>query len=233
MMTTSKTFSNLLHSFLLVYLPRVRGFSNNTVSAYRDTFVLFLQFMSDERDRKPEKVSFDAFTVNTIEAFLKWLESDRKCSVSTCNNRLAAIKSFFRYVQKEAPERIEIAAAILVMSAKKAAQPEISYLSVDGIRLLLETARSDSIRDLALLSLMYDSGARVQEIADLVIGDVRLEKPCTVKLTGKGRKTRIVPLTIQVADILSKYIKSLGTVDHGESLFKNWRSEPIGRAGIA
>jgi site-specific recombinase XerD len=137
------------------------------------------------------------------------------------------------YVQTIAPEWIDNASAVLAISAKKVAQPVIFYLSVDAIKLLLQAAKTDSIRDLALLSLMYDSGARVQEIADLAVSDVRLEKPGTVKLTGKGRKTRIVPLTVQVIDILSRYIKTLKSPANGERLFKNWRGEPIGRAGIA
>ena len=233
MKMASKNFSGLLSSFLIAYLPRTRGVSDNTISAYRDAFILFLQFMADTQGKKPERISFDDFTVTNIDAFLRWLESDRGSSVSTCNNRLAAIKSFFRYVQTETPEWIDTASAVLAISAKKVAQPVIHYLSVDAIKLLLEAAQADGIRDLALLSLMYDSGARVQEIADLVVSDVRLEKPGTVKLTGKGRKTRIVPLTVQVAGILSRYIKMLKYATQGEPLFKNWRSEPIGRAGIA
>jgi site-specific recombinase XerD len=233
MKTTSREFSNLLSSFLIAYLPRTRGFSSNTVSAYRDAFVLFLRFMTDTKGVKPEKITFNDFTPVDICAFLHWLESVRGCSVNTCNNRLAAIKSFFRYVQTEAPEWIGIASAVLSIPAQKVAQPAISYLSVDAIKLLLEAAQADSLRDLALLSLMYDSGARVQEIADLTVGDVRLEKPSTVKLTGKGRKTRIVPLTAQVAEILSWYKKTLKSAAHGEPLFRNWRGEPIGRAGIA
>jgi len=233
MKAVNKSFSNMLSSFLLVYLPRTRGFSKNTISSYRDTFVLLLQFMSDTKRKKPEKISFEDFTVSYIDAFLRWLETERGCSVSTGNNRLAAIKSFFRYVQSEAPEWMDTTVAILAMSAKRTAQTEIAYLSVEGIKVLLDSANTEGIRDLALLSLIYDSGARVQEIADLVVGDVRIDKPSTVKLTGKGRKTRIVPLTVQVADILSSYIGTLKRAEYGESLFKNWRGEPIGRAGIA
>jgi len=189
--------------------------------------------MSGSHGKRPEKMSFEDFTIININAFLQWLEAERKCNVNTCNNRLAALKSFFRYVQTEAPEWIDIAGAVLAMPAKKTALPDISYLSVGAIKLLLEASRIEGIRDLALLSLLYDSGARVQEIVDIVINDVRLEKPSTVKLTGKGRKTRIVPLTVQVSDILSRYMKTLISSAPGEPLFKNWRGEPIGRAGIA
>jgi site-specific recombinase XerD len=183
--------------------------------------------------KRPEKMSFEDFTTGNISAFLHWLETERKCSVNTCNNRLAALKSFFRYAQTEAPEWIDLAGTVLAVPAKKTAHPDISYLSVEAIKLLLEASRIEGIRDLSLLSLLYDSGARVQEIADLVISDVRLEKPSTVKLTGKGRKTRIVPLTVQVSDIISRYKKALKTTTPGEPLFKNWRGESLGRAGIA
>jgi len=182
---------------------------------------------------KPEKILFTDFTATNITSFLQWLEEERCCSINTCNNRLAALKSFFRYVQKETPEWIDISSAILAMPAKKTAQSEILYLSVGALQLLLEKAQNESVRDLALLSLLYDSGARVQEVSDLIISDLRLEKPATVKLTGKGNKTRIVPLTTKVADILSKYVKSLRITSQNETVFKNWRNEPIGRAGIA
>jgi len=171
----AKSFSNLLSSFLLVYLPRTRGCGKNTIAAYRDTFILFLRFMSDAQGKRPERVSFADFTPKNVNGFLQWLETERRCGVNTCNNRLAALKSFFRYVQQEAPEWMETASLILALTAKKTTQPEIAYLSVEAIRQLLNTAQADGIRDLALLSLLYDTGARVQEVADLIISDVRLE----------------------------------------------------------
>lgn len=229
----AKSFSSLLSSFLLVYLPRTRGCGKNSIAAYRDTFILFLRFMSDAQGKRPERVAFADFTPKNVNKFLQWLETERGCSANTCNNRLAALKSFFRYVQQEAPEWMEAANLILALTAKKTAQPEIAYLSVEAIGLLLAQAQASGIRELALLSLLYDTGAWVQEVADLIISDVRLEKPGTVKLTGKGRKTRIVPLTAQVGNILTQYLKTLKNKASDEPLFKNWRGEPIGRAGIA
>jgi len=229
----TKSFSSLLSSFLLVYLPRTRGCGKNTIAAYRDTFILFLRFMFDARGKRAERVTFEDFTPKNVNAFLQWLEAERGCGANTCNNRLAALKSFFRYVQQEAPEWMETAGSILALTAKKTVQPEIDYLSIEAVGRLLDAAQASSVRDLALLSLLYDTGARVQEVADLIISDVRLEKPGTVKLMGKGRKTRIVPLTAQVGNILSQYLKTLKNTAPGEPLFKNWRGEPIGRAGIA
>ena len=230
----TKTFSDFVMKFLTVYLPRTRGYSPNTVSAYRDSFVLYLRYMESECGISPNTVEISDFPYENVIGFTEWLAEARGCSASTCNSRLAAIKSFFRYVQSQAPELINAAKPVLAIKAKKASQPEIDYLSVQAVSLLLKEALdSGGLRDAALLTLLYDSGARVQEIADLTLSDICLKKPSTIKLTGKGSKTRIVPVTPQAADILRKYASSLGIVDGHTHLFNNWKKEPIGRAGIA
>jgi len=230
----SKTFSGLLSSFLLTYLPRTRGCSTNTVSTYRDAFVLFFRFMASERDVLPDAVGLDDLSKSNVVAFLEWLEISRGSGVNSCNNRLAVLKSFSRFVQLEAPEWIDKVKTVSDIKAKKTAQPEIAYLSVKAIELLLKEAlASGGIRDAALLSLLYDTGARVQEVADIVISDIQLEKPSTVKLTGKGKKTRIVPLTQQAVPILKKHLAMLKPLFGDNHLFLNWKGEPIGRAGIA
>jgi site-specific recombinase XerD len=227
----SKTFQETLSSFFLVYLPHTRGFSPNTIASYRDAFVALLRYTQEEKGTRPEKVDFSDFTAMHMDAFLDWVEQGR--SIGTRNNRLAAVKSFFRYVQRESPEHAAICQQVLSIKAKKSPQPEIGYLTVDAIKLLLKHAESGGIRDLALLSLLYDSGARVQEVADLKIGDLHLDKPATVKLFGKGGKTRIVPITPQVASIMHSYLNKKDTTEQHNQLFLSKRGEPITRAGIA
>jgi site-specific recombinase XerD len=230
-----KIFSELISAFLVKYLPQSRGFSPNTVASYRDAFILFLQHMETQHGIKPDMVEITDFSLSNVENYLTWLEASKGNSVPTRNNRLAAIKSFFRYVQTVAPEWISIAKPILSIKAKKSAvQSTIAYLSAKAVgRILHEAMNSGGIRDAALLSLLYDSGARVQEIADINIDDVRVTTPCTARLTGKGRKTRIVPISPQVANILRKYVNEYGLTNSGEKLFTNWMGDPIGRAGIA
>jgi len=228
-------FSELISAFLVKYLPQSRGLSPNTTASYRDTFILFLRYMETKHDTKPDMVEITDFTLSNVEGYLLWLETAKGNSVSTRNNRLAAIKSFFRYVQTIAPEWLDIAKPILSIRAKRhAGQPTINYLSAKAISCILhEAMNSGGIRDAALLSLLYDSGARVQEIADINIGDVRITTPCTARLTGKGRKTRIVPISPQAANILRKYISEYGLIIPEKKLFTNWMGDPIGRAGIA
>lgn len=139
----------------------------------------------------------DTITYIAVSEFLDWLETQRHCTVTTRNVRLAAIHSFFRYLQYEAPEYLDLCQKVLAIPFKKTEQRVLNYFSLDGIKLLLsmpDTSTKGGRRDLALLSLMYDTGARVQEIADLTPQCVRFEKPATIRLHGKGNKTRIVPM---------------------------------------
>jgi len=182
---------------------------------------------------QPDAVEFSNFSQEDVNGFTEWLETIRGNSVSTCNTRLAALKSFFRYSQSQYPELIDAVKPALAIKAKNTAEPEIAYLSVKAIGLLLEEAVGDSLRDVALLTLLYDTGARVQEIVDASISDICFNKPCTIKLTGKGNKTRIVPITPQAAVVLRKYLSEYVPNDGRASLFENWKGEPIGRAGIA
>lgn len=172
-----------------------------------------------------------------IESFLGWLKTERNSSTSTCNQRLAAIHAFFRYVQYEHPEYAALCQQILFIKFAKTEQAELNYLSVDGVKAILSVPDANTakgIRELAILSLMYDSGARVQEIADLRYGDVRLTSPATVKLTGKGRKSRVVPLLQGNVKILSAYIqnnqKALRNRD--DILFFNHSGSQLTRSGI-
>lgn len=231
-MATVRPFADMLARFLTVYLPVTRACSRNTVSAYRDAFTLFLRFMDQQQATPPDKVSFADFTAPNVAAFLGWLRTDRECSTATTNQRLAALKSFFRYVQAEAPEQITQAQQVLGVKAAQAPEPAIGYLSVAAIGLLLEYAKRRGPRDLALLTMLYDTGARVQEACDLSIGDLRVNKPASATLTGKGRKTRIVPLTPQAAAILAQHVRTLPHDPCGP-VFANRAGQRLGRAGAA
>src|SRR5665811_1931543 len=105
-MAAARPFADMLAQFLTVHLPITRACSHNTIAAYRDAFTLFLRFMDQQQATPPDKVSFADFTAPNVAAFLGWLRTDRQCSTTTANQRLAALKSFFRYVQAQAPEQI-------------------------------------------------------------------------------------------------------------------------------
>lgn len=127
-------FSKYLTGFFTKYLPHERGLSSNTVVSYRDTFVLMITFMEREKSIKPEKLELISITKKLIVEFLDWLEWERKSGAATRNQRLAAIHSFFRYVQYQRPDNLHEYQQIMSIQVKKAIKPVMSYLTIDGIR---------------------------------------------------------------------------------------------------
>jgi len=231
-------FPQLLSSYFLKYIPERTGYSDNTIKSYRDTFILLFRYQEDYLRKAASKISFEIINRKYIENFLIWLENEKHYSMSSINQRLAAIHAFFKYVQMENPEYMSLCLSVLEIKSKKVSVIPMNYLSVEAVKLLLSlpnTSRSEGRRELALLSLLYDTGGRVQEIADLEYGDVRFNKPATVKLTGKGTKTRIVPIMPQTLYILNEYVndckKKLVGI-YTNPLFFNKRGEKLTRAGI-
>jgi len=231
-------FSKNLTNFLTSYLPGEKGVSKNTIVSYKDTFILFLTFMKDEKGILADKLMLKQVNKENVVVFLEWIEEKRHCCAATRNVRLAALHSFFQYLQYQSPENLLEWQRILSIPVKKTEKTSISYLSLEGIRLLLEEpnrSTRNGRRDLALLSLMYDSGARVQEIIDLTPSMVRLDVPCTVKLIGKGNKARIVPLLEVQVKFLKAYMverKLLEPHANLYPLFSNSRREKLTRAGV-
>ena len=231
-------FSKYLTDYLTRYLTHERGCSSNTIIAYRDTFVLFITFMHQVKNIKAEKLLMKSITRAFVVEFLDWLQSERKCSDATRNLRLATLHSFFKYVQYQNPDNLYEYQDILSIKVKKARSKALNYLTVDGIKLLLEQpdiTTKRGYRDLALLSLMYDTGARVQEMIDMTPLRVRLDKPCTIQITGKGNKTRIVPLLEEQVKILRSYLTEFDLLKlqaRSYPLFFNSRHEKLTRPGV-
>ena len=232
-------FAVSLRRFLTANLAGLRGCSPNTVASYRDTFKLLIVFFRDDSFIPPEKLTLDCIDAAAVAAFLDWLETARHNSVSTRNQRLAAISSFYRWMQAQDPTRMACCQDILAIPAKKQPQPGVNHLTVEQTRgLLAQPDRStrQGRRDATLLATLYDTGARVQELADLTVRDVRLEPPAMTTLTGKGRKTRHVPITDNTAALLDAYLTehSLDRPDHSDHpLFFNQHRRKLSRGGIA
>lgn len=232
-------FARYMSKYLTEYLPGIQGVSYNTIASKRDAYILLLKYLDDTQNIKAEDVDIPLLSRETIIKYLEWLEKSRGSSVSTRNIRLAAIKSLFSYIQTQTPDYIYQCQQILSIPRKKEPGHTLEYLTIEGIKSVLdavETSSRTGFRDLTLLSLMYDSAARVQEIADLSVNDFRAEKPSTLRLTGKGSKTRIVPLMSTTSDLVSKYISIYHPSYRGEynvPLFSNRKKEKLTRAGIA
>jgi len=230
--------SKYLTDYLTQYLPIECGVSSNTIKAYSQTFTIFLHYMKDEEGIKPENLYLKDITKERIIAFLKWLENERHCGISTRNARLATLHSFFRFIQYRDIAGIGRWQEILSVRFKKSVSPEMAYLTVEGLKLLLKqpdiTTRHGR-RDLALLGLLYDSGARVQELIGLTPADLRFEATTTVRLVGKGNKVRIVPLSSAQTQNLKRYMTENHLFEHqnmAHPLFANPQHNSLSRMAV-
>jgi site-specific recombinase XerD len=232
-------FAMRLTSFLSDFLPLQKNVSSNTIKSYRDTFKLFLKFCENEEGIPIEKITMNKISSEIIKRFLNWLEIDRKGSISTRNLRLAAIRSFFRYAQSESPESLYHYQKIIAIPVKKKRQALVEHLSPEGIKTLLETPDRSTVqgrRDLTLMSLLYDSGARVQELIDLMVKDFVPGSNPILIITGKGDKVRRVPIMQNTALLVEKYIsESRLDVLYKASyeLFRNKQGNKLTKEGIA
>ena len=232
-------FAIQLSRYLGSYLPGQSGYSVNTVRSYRDAFSLLLLYCRDERQLPPHKLTLEQIDRHLVESFLQWLETCRGCSASTRNNRLVAIHAFYGYLQYETPHFLKRCQEILSIPYKKTRKKVMSYLTLDEIQALLAQPNANTPagrRDLAMLSLLYDTGARVQELADLKFGDVRFSSPTVIRLTGKGGKARLVPIMAPTEKLLRAYLEEQDPnyfTHNGYPLFCNRNGKKLTRAGIA
>lgn len=227
-----------LTAFLTHHLAAQRNLSPNTIRAYRDAFTLFLRFCRDEQGLALERLCLSDIDVPLIEAFLDHLEGDRHVSVRTQNQRLAVVHSFFRYVQSEVPDHLLRCQRILAIPLRRQPRKLVGYLSKEHLAGILAQPNLQSRkgrRDAVLLSVLYDTGARVQELIDITVGDVRLEHPAQVRLFGKGRKVRAVPLMDPTVQLLRDHLREHG-LDRPdkteEPLFQNRQGYRLTRWGV-
>lgn len=232
-------FAVFLRRFLTAHLAGLRGCSPNTIVSYRDAFKLLICYFRDERSIPPERLTLELIDAAAITGFLDWLRTSRHNSASTSNQRLAAIDSFFTWMQSQDPARMACCQDILAIPARKHDRPALAHLSTGQTRQLLalpDRSTRRGRRDATLLATLYDTAARVQELADLTLRDLRLDDPAMASLTGKGRKTRHVPLDTNTAALLTAYLAerhldSPGRDDH--PVFFNQHRCKLSRGGIA
>jgi len=234
----TKDFSAHLTEFLSHYLPELRNVSDNTISSYCDTFRLFLGYCQNNEGLKIEKMSLCDLKPELVDRFLEWLETERNNSVATRNQRLGAIHSFVQYLQTQEPMLLLNFQRILAIPVKKIARKPIKSLTKESIAVILrqpDTSTARGRRDATILSFLYDTAARVQEICDLRIEDVRLEHPASVRILGKGRKLRTIPLMPATVQNLKTYLAEnymLAPEKNHLRLFTNRDGNPLTRAGL-
>ncbi len=231
-------FAVFLRRFLTAHLAGLRGYSPNTIASYRDAFKLLICYFRDERSIPPERLTLELIDAAAITGFLGWLRASRHNSTPASNQRLAAIDSFFTWMQSQDPARMACCQDILAIPVRKHDRPAVNHLTVEQTRQLLalpDRSTRSGRRDATLLATLYDTAARVQEVADLIIRDLRLDNPAMASLTGKGGKTRHVPLGTSTTALLTAYLAerqldSPGRDDH--PVFFNQHRCKLSRGGI-
>jgi integrase/recombinase XerD len=226
----------ILRDYFTDHLARLRGTSPHTIHSYRDGLVLLLRFLSARSKRPVAELDLADLDPPGILAFLSYLEGERKNGVTTRNVRLSAIHALFRFVASRNPEHLDLAQRVLGIPFKRAQQRAIDYLEreeIDSILKPIDRTTPLGSRDYALLATMFNTGARVQEIADLRACDLQLAKPFQVRLFGKGRKERYCPLWPQTAAVLRSFSKERDLDLRSEDrVFLNHRGAPLTRFGI-
>lgn len=232
-------FAHWIGLFFTAYLIDERGCSLLTVDSYRVAVLLYLDYMDQVQGIKPEKMELKYFTKETVEGFLNWIQKEKGASISTRNQKLSALRSFAHYLKGEFPDYMEEYQKILSIHAKKTAVPEISYLKTDGVKLLvdqIDLRKKNGLRDLLIMAFLYTVGLRVSELTGIKVGDLQLSSPASMKVRGKGNKTRQVPIVSEILSHLREYLKRMKydlAIDASEPLFKNNHGEQFTRRGIA
>jgi len=230
------TLMMLVQGFFQNYLVVDRGLSQNTVMAYRDTLKLFFAFECSRQKKSITKLVLDDVNADAILLFLNQLESKRNNSIVTRNLRLAALKTFSLFLTTKDVERSGEYQRIMALPLKKAPHKAIDYLEVSEIKSIIDgfnfENRNDQ-RDQVLLNLLYNTGARVQEICDLTVNSITFGRLPVVTLVGKGNKTRMVPIWQDTANLLMSYLRKNQILDQPEaSIFLNACGQPLGRFGV-
>lgn len=227
----------LVESFFTEYLPRQRGASVHTVRAYRDTLKLLFQFVAQRNGRNIASLELGDLDVNTIADFLDHIEANRSNSVATRNCRRAALRSFFKHLLRNDLDHSLQFTRVLAIPSKRARQQPATYLEADDVRAIIakpDRGTTEGWRDYTLLLFLYNCGARVSEAMDLRWKDLQLAPPRQVRLRGKGKKERLLPLWRETADALRQLqLRGLATTSDQQHVFVNQRAQPLTRDGAA
>ena len=237
---TPTDFGKCVTRFLTSHLPGERNLSPLTIKSYSFVLKMFIEYLDCSVGIKPERIVLKDITVDTVKKFLASIDEDGSISPNTHNQRLSALKTFVRYAILEHPAFILEGQRMLAIPSKRSSEHEIVYLEKDAMKALLAIPDQSDVRgrrDLAIMALLYDTGARIQELINLKLKDVRLANPETVTLFGKGRKMRTVPIMTETAKILESYMRDKVFGEHlacGDlQLFNSANRAQFTRPGIA
>jgi len=233
-------FHYFLSQYLNHYLLKTVGLSHNSIKTYGYTFKLLFIFAKEKYNLKPKKITFETLDKNFILEFSQWLTDIRQSSDRTKNLRVGNIKEFLSYIQTEIPSMVLQAQEIIQIPKKKIEQKVIDYITVNGIKSILNQPNITTNlgrKHLVILSFIYATGARVQEVVDVTVEDFKYNNSSSVKLVGKGNKARLVPLESEIITMLEKYIeneeKNRLLYSVSDPLFLNKSGKKLTRQGIS
>jgi site-specific recombinase XerD len=237
--SSSTDLAQLIQRFFEEYLPALRGMSTHTIRSYRDAVVLWLRFAARDAGRRIETLTLAELSAERIERFLMSLERDRHNGVGTRNTRLASLHTFARFLAQQRPASLSQFQQILAIPFKRGSrQAPIEYFEsqeLDALFKSIDRRSADGCRDYALFAIMFNTGARVQEILNLRVEDLRLEPPYQVRLHGKGNKVRTCPLWPATVQCLRAHLgRSSARDDYtaGQPLFANRNGARLTRFGV-
>jgi len=223
-----------ISDFLRERLPQQRGASEHTCDSYAYAFQLLFQFASQRLQTTPSSLYLEQLDAPLIMDFLHHLETERHNSPRTRNARLVAIKSFMRFIEYRVPALLEHSRRILAIPAKRTDTRLIHYLSLEEMQALLNAPalqHRDGIRDRAMLHLCFCAGLRVSELVGLPLQALQWQPSPNVRIQGKGRRERVLPLWKQTATDLRAWLALRGSLPVAE-LFVNARNQPMTRSGF-
>jgi site-specific recombinase XerD len=230
------TLANFIKRFFSHYLPTQKGLAVNTIMAYRDAIKLLLGYASDTLNKKVEHLGVEDINESLVLGFLDHVENTRGCSPRSRNARLAAIRALFGFMAREEPTLLLHSQTIRTIPLKRTEHKTVDYLEEKEMQALLNAVDLDSrtgVRDKALLLLLYNTGARVSEIVQLKLSDLRLDGAAQVKLLGKGKKYRSCPLWPETLEALHDYLQQRTPKDPAaQQLFLNANGSPVTRFGV-
>lgn len=226
----------LLKRFFSQYLPIQKGLSVNTLCAYRDAIKLLLCHVADTRSESVDALTIEAIDEKAVLSFLDHIENGRSCTQRTRNARLAAIRSLFAFIARQEPELVFQCQQIRAVPLKRTQHKRVEYLEEKQMQAVFDAIDINSrtgIRDRALILLLYNTGARVSEVVNLQIGDLRLGDSGQITLHGKGNKDRSCPLWPETIAALQAYLRARCPRDAQiNQVFLNANGEPITRFGV-
>jgi integrase/recombinase XerD len=225
---------SLIERYFCDYLIKQRNASPETISSYRDAFCLFLRFTEQQFGRSPATLTLADFDAPQVLAFLDNIEKQRHCSVRSRNARLAALRSFLQYAALQEPAALASISHALAIPVKRFDRVPVSYLSREEVAAVLAAPDRNTWsghRDAVMLATMYNTGARVSEVIRLNVEDLELGPTATVRIHGKGRKERVIPLWKDTRRQLADWLCRISPA-HDTPLFPSRRSERLTRAGV-